>query len=387
MDGRPATQTDALEAKSPHRAVNRWGKFLLWRNRLLGAQWFQRWAARLPISQSIARTRAGDLHHILAGFVYSQTLSASYKLGLIDLLKDRAATFDDICSHCNLEPDAARTLINAATALDLLEKADQQQWVLGQLGASIHGNPGIHSMLRHHDLLYSDLADPARLLRDRSKASLRGYWPYVDGNNDDPLAARRYSELMADSQHLIANHILDAVRLSKYDSILDVGGGTGTFARLAAQRYPGLETSVFDLPQVVASARGNTSEENLKFFGGNMFEDPIPQHHDLISLVRILHDHDDEPVAKLLRRCFDSLPSGGTLMIAEPMAGTRGAMPIGDSYFSFYLWAMGSGRPRTKKELSSMLKTAGFVSIKEKRTHIPALVRVITAKKPNVIFY
>ena len=117
-----------------------------------------------------------------------------------------------------------------------------------------------------------------------------------------------------------------------------------------------------------------------------MFEDPIPQHHDLISLVRILHDHDDEPVAKLLRRCFDSLPSGGTLMIAEPMAGTRGAMPIGDSYFSFYLWAMGSGRPRTKKELSSMLKAAGFVSIKEKRTHIPALVRVMTAKKPNVIF-
>jgi hypothetical protein len=48
---------------------------------------------------------------------------------------------------------------------------------------------------------------------------------------------------------------------------------------------------------------------------------------------------------------------------------------------------MGSGRPRTKKELSSMLKAAGFVSIKEKRTHIPALVRVITAKKPNVIFY
>ena len=206
-----------------------------------------------------------------------------------------------------------------------------------------------------------------RLLRDRSQASLRGYWPYVDGNNDDPLAARRYSELMADSQHLIANHILDAVRLSKYDSMLDVGGGTGTFARLAAERFRGLKTAVFDLPQVVASARGNTSEENLKFFGGNMFEDPIPQNHDLISLVRILHDHDDEPVAQLLRRCFDALPSGGTLMIAEPMAGTRGAMPIGDSYFSFYLWAMGSGRPRTKKSFQHA--QSGWIRLYQGKTH------------------
>jgi demethylspheroidene O-methyltransferase len=48
---------------------------------------------------------------------------------------------------------------------------------------------------------------------------------------------------------------------------------------------------------------------------------------------------------------------------------------------------MGSGRPRTYKELKAALQRAGFQEIKEKRTHIPALVRVITAKKPNVIFY
>jgi demethylspheroidene O-methyltransferase len=69
------------------------------------------------------------------------------------------------------------------------------------------------------------------------------------------------------------------------------------------------------------------------------------------------------------------------------MADTRGAESIGHTYFGFYLWAMGSGRPRTKQELQAALERAGFESIKEKRTHIPALVRVVTAKKPNVIFY
>jgi demethylspheroidene O-methyltransferase len=156
-------------------------------------------------------------------------------------------------TYCELEHDAAATLVKAATAIDLLQNVDSTSWTLGELGASIHGNPGVQSMLRHHDLLYRDMADPASLLRSRDNAALRGYWPYVDGNHSDPAAAARYSELMADSQHLIANHILDTIKLTAGQRLLDLGGGTGTFARLAAERFPYATTAVFDLPQVIAS--------------------------------------------------------------------------------------------------------------------------------------
>jgi len=379
-------------ATSPNFELNsdkpkgRYARFLLWRNRLLRSATFQKWAARLPISRSIARQRATDLHHILAGFVYSQTLSASYKLGLLECLKDRVATLDEIADHCDLEKQATFTLVNAAASIDLLQKVSDTHWTLGELGASIHGNPGVQSMLRHHDLLYHDMSDPAQLLRHREQASLRGYWPYVDGDHSDPAAAARYSELMADSQHLIAKHILDAINISGPHRLLDVGGGTGTFARLAAERFPNTETAVFDLPQVVASIPPKLSTVS-KSFAGDMFHDALPNDFDMISLVRILHDHDDAPIEQLLSRCFDALPSGGQLIIAEPMAGTKSAESIGHTYFGFYLWAMGSGRPRTKRELTTMLKRAGFTGIREKKTHIPALVRVITAKKPNVIFY
>ena len=377
---------DPRYAEQKDRPSSWFGRFLLWRNRLLRSGSFQRWAARLPISQSIARTRATDLHHILAGFVYSQTLSAAYKLGLLECLKDRIATLDEIAHYCELEHDAAATLVKAATAIDLLQNVDSTSWTLGELGASIHGNPGVQSMLRHHDLLYRDMADPASLLRSRDNAALRGYWPYVDGNHSDPAAAARYSELMADSQHLIANHILDTIKLTAGQRLLDLGGGTGTFARLAAERFPYATTAVFDLPQVIASIPAK-QRDHLEAFAGNMFKDPIPKTFDIISLVRILHDHDDQPINDLLARCFDALPAGGELIIAEPMAGTRAAESIGHTYFGFYLWAMGSGRPRTKTELTSALKQAGFQSVKEKRTHIPALVRVLVAKKPNVILY
>ena len=381
----PST-TDQEYAEPRERPASRYARFVLWRNRMLRSNTFQKWAARLPLAQSIARTRATDLHHILAGFVYSQTLSASYKLGLLEYLKDRIATLEEIVSACDLEREAASTLVKAATAIDLLQEVEPNCWTLGELGASIHGNPGVQSMLRHHDLLYRDMSDPAQLLRTREGAALRGYWPYVDGDHTDPVAAARYSELMADSQHLIANHILDAIKLKSGERLLDVGGGTGTFARLASERFPGASTAVFDLPQVIAAISPRHRGE-MQAISGNMFEDPIPKSFDTISLVRILHDHDDGPVDRLLSRCFDALPNGGQLIIAEPMAGTRNAEAIGHTYFGFYLWAMGSGRPRTPKELKAALRRAGFHGIREKRTHIPALVRVITAKKSNVIFY
>ncbi|MEL6527759.1 MAG: methyltransferase, partial [Chloroflexota bacterium] len=48
------------------------------------------------------------------------------------------------------------------------------------------------------------------------------------------------------------------------------------------------------------------------------FEDPIPHGYDLISLVRILHDHDDEPAQALLTNIRKSLAPGARLMIQEP---------------------------------------------------------------------
>ena len=383
MPSRSATTEGfALTSDKPK---SRYARFLLWRNRLLRSASFQKWAARLPLSQSIARQRATDLHRILAGFVYSPTLSASYKLGLLECLKDRIATLDEIADYCEPHEAAAVTPVAAAVPVHRLETVDMARGPLGELGASSHGNPGGQSRLGHHDLLYSDMADPAQLLRRRENASLRGYWPYVDGDHNDPAAAARYSELMADSQHLIANHILDSISLTGTSRLLDVGGGTGTFARLAADRFPHSETAVFDLPQVIASIPPKHSQQ-LRAYSGDMFNDALPEGFNAISLVRILHDHDDLPVERLLARCFDALPSGGQIIIAEPMAGTRGAESMGHTYFGIYLRAMGSGSPRENTELYRKFEKASFAGMREKTTHNAKLGSCITGTKPNVIF-
>ncbi len=188
---------------------------------------------------------------------------------------------------------------------------------------------------------------------------------------------------MAQSQSFVADDVLSHVALWGRKHLLDIGGGSGVFATEALERFPDLSATVFDLPEVAALAEERFERAGYGDRGsavpGNMFADTLPTDADVISLVRILHDHDDEPVRTLLRAARAAIRPDGLLIVAEPMADTSGAGGVG-AYFHMYLWAMRSGRPRTAEELTGLLEEAGFADIREQRSYQPLLVRVLTAR-------
>jgi demethylspheroidene O-methyltransferase len=108
--------------------------------------------------------------------------------------------------------------------------------------------------------------------------------------------------------------------------------------------------------------------------------DTLPTGADIASLVRVIHDHDDERASTILSSIRRALPTGGTLVLAEPMSGTPGAEAMGDAYFGFYLLAMGRGQARTAEQLSDLLKKAGFGKIRLLPTRIPLQVRMLVAE-------
>jgi demethylspheroidene O-methyltransferase len=99
----------------------------------------------------------------------------------------------------------------------------------------------------------------------------------------------------------------------------------------------------------------------------------------MVSLIRILHDHDDAPAQALLANIRKSLAPGAQLLIAEPMARIPGAEPMGEAFFGLYLWAMGSGRPRSPAEIAAMCRAAGFARARFVATAQPVNASVIIA--------
>ena len=356
------------------RLKRRW---VAMRNRVIGNPRFQAHAARNPLFRFVARRKAAAMFDLVAGFVYTQTLRAVVESGLLDLLAQGPTSSSAVASSCELERPAAVRLLRAGQALQLVEDVGGDCWMLGEQGAALRSNNGAQAMIRHHDLLYRDLVDPLALLRDNrsGETGLSRFWAYGSASAD----AAEYSNLMAISQEMVAEQVLATKVLARTIALLDVGGGLGVFTGKVSARYPAMRVGVFDLPPVIEAARRSAVPERLVLHPGSFFTDPLPVGYDTLSLVRILHDHDDDRALALLRAARAALAPGQRLIIAEPMAGIRGAERMGDAYFGLYLWAMRSGRPRRPDEIGAMLLEAGFASWRSIPTPLPLIASVIVA--------
>jgi len=356
------------------------------RDAILASPTFQRWASSFPLTRPIALRRARRLFDICAGFVYTQTLLACQRVGLFDLLAHGPLTIDEIADRTRLHPESALRLLQAAQSLELVESRSGGRYGLGALGAPIVGNPAIAAMIEHNAVFYDDLRDPVKLLRgDRYGTRLSEYWPYAAGVPvlDPRESAARYSELMAASIPLVAEELLDAFPLRRFGHLLDLGGGEGAFVSAAAARYPHLRFTLLDLPPVAERARTRLETAGLahrvRTVAGDFLADRLPEGMDVITLLRVLHDHDDPQVRRLLTAVRQALPPGGTLVIAEPLAGLRGAERVGSAYFALYLQAMGSGRARTAEDYHHLLQEAGFRSSRLLRPRRPIQAAVLVA--------
>ena len=183
---------------------------------------------------------------------------------------------------------------------------------------------------------------------------------------------------------MVARQVVPAFDFRPYRRLLDIGGGDGSFLRAVHASAPHVDLALLDLPSVVAEAGRRFAAAGLaglaQLHRGDFHHDPLPPGADLVSLVRVLHDHDDAEALAILKVARAALPPGGLLVVAEPMSGVRGAERAADAYFGLYLLAMGSGRARTLAEHRALLRSAGFSRARRLRTPRPFLTSVLVAR-------
>lgn len=329
----------------------------------------------------MARRRSRQLFDLLAGFTYSQVLFTCVKLDLFERLAKQELSVSRLAAEAGWPIEKMERLLKAAVALKLLEKTSSGRYGLGIHGAALVGNPWIAKFVAHHHLLYADLADPLALLKGEvERPQLGSYWAYANAESPDKASETQvagYTQLMAASQAAVAREVLDQYDFSRARCILDVGGGDGSFLAALAERYDDPKLMLFDLPGVVSLARQSLGRKGLgnrvEIHGGSFLSGTLPEGADVITLVRIVHDHDDASVVTLLRGARRALMPGGRLLIAEPLSGVRGTEGVSDAYFNLYFAAMGQGRTRSAAEIAQLGREAGFGAAMPVRTRMPLI--------------
>jgi demethylspheroidene O-methyltransferase len=378
-------------AATPHRpasaARTAAADWRAWRDRLLCNVSFQHWIARVPLLRMVVRRHAASLFDLCAGFIHSQVLYASVRLGLLEALRAGPLPAAELQRRCGLTESDAVLLLSATDALGLTERRGEHTHGLGLLGAALLGNIAVLRMIEHQPLFYADLKDPVGLLQgSAAPGELAQFWGYARSAAPAALAARAvggYSALMAATQSLVAADLLAAYAFQDHRCLLDVGGGEGAFLCELAPRAPALDLMLFDLPAVAERARARLSAAGLgarvRVHGGDFGSAELPPGADVITLLRVLHDHDDDAALGLLRLVRRALPTAGRVVIAEPMRAVAGALPAADTYLGFYLLAMGQGRLRSSAEIERLLAQAGFTATRRHRTARPWQCAVLSA--------
>ncbi|KAK7405015.1 hypothetical protein VNO78_06146 [Psophocarpus tetragonolobus] len=180
-------------------------------------------------------------------------------------------------------------------------------------------------------------------------------WDYA-GN--DPKLNHLFNDAMASDAELVANVVIERCKgvFKGLESLVDVGGGTGTMAKAIANSFPQLECTVFDLPHVVANLQEG---ENLKYVGGDMFESIPPA--DAILLKWILHDWNDEQCVKILKKCKEAMKRKVIIidMVMEKEKGDDESIET-QLFIDMVVMVLYPGKERTEKEWAKLIFSAGF---------------------------
>lgn len=387
-----AAQAQAHQRKSP--LADRLGALL---DRWMTSAALYRWSVANPLTRWMTRRRVRQVFDLMAGFVYSQVLLACVRLRILEAVAEQPRSLEELAQWTRLPAAGLQRLLQSALALGLLNLRSQGRYGLGPLGAPVAGHPGIRAMIEHHAVLYQDMQDPVAMLQGPGQpGAMAEYWPYtLEGQEHSAQAAQaaqaqaekyaRYSDLMSASQPFVVDEILASYRFDDHQCVLDVGGGQGTFLSRLGLHATHLQLKLFDLPQVAALAQANFARQGLdaraRAHPGSFLKDPLPQGADLVTLIRVAHDHPDADVHTLLAAIYEALPPGGTLLLSEPMAQEPGETPQGDAYFHFYLLAMGAGRLRTPRELMAMMAQAGFAHLEIVPNPMPLQTQIVIGRK------
>jgi len=202
-------------------------------------------------------------------------------------------------------------------------------------------------------------------------------------HGEDFNLARFFTRTMHSTSMAPALAWPELVDLSARRLLLDIGGGSGAHCIGAALKWPGLGAIVLDTAPVCEVAAEFIAERQLqdrvRTHVADMWKDSFPS-ADVHFYSFIYHDWTPEKCRFLTRKSFESLPSGGQILIHEILYNDDKSSPFAAIGMNMIMLGWTEGQQHSGQELSSMLGDAGFTNIEIKPTF--GYWSIVSALKP-----
>ncbi|MDP3580846.1 MAG: methyltransferase [Ignavibacteria bacterium] len=306
------------------------------------------------------------ISELASGFQVSRILLTAIELDIFSLLDKHLVPSSEVAKQIGADVRATDRLLSALVSLGFLNKVHEKFY--NSDAASIYlvkGKPEFMDGLFHTNELWKSWGTLTNAVR-------KGTSVYADDVSESDwtesfIAAMHYRAVKE------AKILAMMLNLNTAKKMLDIGGGSGAFSMGMIESNLALQAVIFDLPNVIPLTKKYVEafprKENISYIEGDYLTDEFGGGYDLILLSAIVHINSNEQNTELIKKCSNSLNSGGQIIIKDWVMNEARTEPLGGALFALnMLVGTECGDTFTETEMRVWLTNAEITNIERKNT-------------------
>ncbi len=333
------------------------------------------------------QTDEAQLWDIIYGHAAYRALLVAHDLKVFSLLANKPYLLAEIAEALNIQCRPAKAILDVLESIELVRVKDGYYFLTSLAKDYLLENSptyfgGVLEVMMANDRAVASVDSLKKAVLSNSPQLYDVEKPF-DTHEEQGDLARKFTYAMhghSMAPALVWPEILD---LSGYKVLLDIGGGSGAHAIGATLKWSQLRAIVLDLPPVCEVAQEFATRYGLQSriatHASNMWKEPFPA-ADIHFYADIYHDWSPEQGRFLTQKSFESLLSGGRIVIHEMLYNDDQTGPFTVAASNMQMLVTMEGQQYSGKELSEMLAGAGFIDIEVKPTL--GYWSIVTGRKP-----
>ena len=173
-----------------------------------------------------------------------------------------------------------------------------------------------------------------------------------------PEVAESLDTLLSPAGHGIPDpEVLVSGSWDSVQTVVDVGGGTGTLLAEILRAHPSVQGILVEMPRTLARAEATFEAAGVAdrvTLAGQSFFDPLPEGADLYLLKSVLPNWPDPEAVQILRRCAEAAHPDGRVIIVN------GVTPDERAGSELLMMVLLGGKERTLPEFRELAQEAGL---------------------------
>lgn len=316
---------------------------------------------------------------MIYGYYFTQSLNVASKLDLSDIIGDDELKIEEIAKLSKTNASSLYRMMRVLAGEGVFEETTKKKFKNTSLSSllkkshpqSLNGLSQLHG----DELWWNSWGELEYSVRNNKPGTDHHFgMGAFELMASKPNISKIFNNAMANLAKEDADSICKLFDFSKFNSIIDIAGGTGTLIDSIKNNFPNKELALFDQPHVIEGI----NHQNYKLHAGDFFKS-VPSGFDLYILRHIIHDWSDEQSIAILKNCTNAMGKDSKIIIIEMLLQEGNNPSIAKYRDLTMLVTMRGGKERYIEEFKNLFNSAGLKFLST--VQLPSSMNMIIGEK------